>query len=120
MKFITSLLLFIGLIGFLLLTTSCPKCDDSDCIDIEIGIAKLNDSSSMWIPFNSYDTVNFINSNGFHAQFFSSGYQYASFKALYRDYDYNCGDPMEACWEYYTIPVKYLKFNSESINLTLQ
>jgi hypothetical protein len=114
-------LLFIMLFGIiLLLTTGCPVCKDNDCVDVEIGTAALADSSSIWIPFNGIDTVSFVTSSGFSTQFISSGYQSSTHKLLGDSYDSNCGDPMEDCYEYYTLQEKSLKFASESINLTIE
>jgi hypothetical protein len=114
--------LFLLLAGIILLfTTGCPICHDNNCVDIEIGTASPADSSSNWIPFNGHDTVSFINSFGFSAQFVCSGYQQGPYeKLLANNYDANCGDPMEECWEYYTMYEKSLKFISPSVNLTIE
>jgi hypothetical protein len=114
-------LLFISLAGIsLLFTTACHRCKDNNCVNVEVGSAAPADSSSNWIPFNSIDTVRFINSSSYSAQFVSTGYQNTSCILLGRTYDYNCGDPMEDCWEYYTMYEKSLKFISDSINLSIE
>jgi hypothetical protein len=114
--------IFLLLAGIILLfTTGCPRCKDNNCVDIEIGSASPADSSSAWIPFNAHDTVSFINSYGFSAQFFCSAYQQGPYEKLLADgYDENCGDPMEECWKYYTMYYKSLNFTSPSVNLTIE
>lgn len=107
------------IVSFSFILVGCPICHDSDCIDKVIGRGSLNDSSLLWIPYNSIDTIKLTNSNGFHDFFISDGYFDDSINVQYRIYDENCGDPMEPCYELFKLPVKRITFNPSTINLPI-
>lgn len=87
------IILFVS-ISFLIILPGCPHCKDNDCTDVEIAKVNIADSTANWLPYSGYDTLRFVNSNGFHATFIGGGYQNSSFPVHFSDYDYLCGDPM--------------------------
>jgi hypothetical protein len=119
------LLFFIIIFTIIIFTvtgcTSCfSVCEDSDCENIEIGHAELRDSSVNWLHSIDFDNFYFINSNGFQTQFAKVGFEESVNYSFCDTYDYNCGDPMEPCYEYYTFSEEFLTFESTSINMTLK
>ena len=88
---------------------NAPACDS-----VELGTLNLSPASASAIPFQGHETVTFVNSQGFRANFQAQGFKNntdANFQVRSLD---NCG----ICWEFYRLESSSLTFQGSNLNFS--